>query len=338
MKRLHCWTYLGILNIIVAGIILAFSPSHALAKASPEKFYERYIGKSVDVDGYPLSQPYQCYDLWAQFVMDEYGTESPIVIGPSGCAEDIWYNFDGLGLDKFFKKVRGRPRDGDWVIYDWSENSSYSHVGMFREDNGDGTITILHQNYLGQPEVTQDRMTTNYIVGYIRPLIYSGDYEPLPSRGAESRDVPVSEESQDPDTETEPNPPDTKDDQVPVPAVRPVSVTVNGVPLTFDQPPIIANGRTMVPMRAIFEALETTVDWQVGKQTVTATKDETTIIITIGSSLAFVNGREHSLDVPPQLVNNRTLVPVRFISESLGAQVDWVISSQTVAINQKARD
>jgi len=409
MNNNKFWLKTGILNIFVVICVLASNPSSAMAGHSPEDFYERYIGKSVDVDGYPASQPYQCYDLWAQFVMDEYGTSEPIVIGPTGCAEDIWYNFDGLGLDKYFKKVKGSPRDGDWVIYDWSENSSYSHVAMFREDNGDGTITVLHQNYLGQPEVTQDAMTTNYIVGYIRPKIYDGDYDDeeevgdvtlsvsdteitvgetitfsFSATGAETFTIRIYKddtriESKDcgrrtyytrefsepgeyyayvkayndndsarsqevsfkvvPDAiETEPSPeitsdpPEVSGEEISSGA-RPVSVTVNGVPIAFDQPPIISNGRTLVPMRAIFEALETTVDWHVGKQMITAKKDDTTIMISIGSNLATVNEKEYRLDVPPQLINNRTLIPVRFISESLGAEVAWSIKTQTVLIS-----
>jgi hypothetical protein len=119
---------------------------------------------------------------------------------------------------------------------------------------------------------------------------------------------------------------------------RPISVTINGTPVVFDQYPVITGGRTMVPMRAIFEALETEVKWEVGKEMVTATKDDTTIVVKVGSNLATVNGREIPLEVPALMLNNRTLVPVRFISESLGAEVDWIIKTQTVSINQRFSD
>lgn len=84
-------------------------------------------------------------------------------------AKDIWNNFDGLGLSTYFTKVSGTPQDGDWVVYD---SAAFTHVGMFRWDNDDETITILHQNYLGQTKVTQDIFTKKNILGYLRPNIY----------------------------------------------------------------------------------------------------------------------------------------------------------------------
>lgn len=118
------------------------------------------------------------------------------------------------------------------------------------------------------------------------------------------------------------------------PEAKPITVTVNGTPVIFDQPPVIFKGRTMVPMRAIFEALGTQVNWDAEKQTVTATKGGITIMVQIGSQQATVNGAGKTLDVPAQIIKNRTMVPVRFISESLGAEVNWDAKSRTVTINQ----
>ena len=115
---------------------------------------------------------------------------------------------------------------------------------------------------------------------------------------------------------------------------KPIAVTVNGTTVVFDQPPVILKGRTMVPLRAILEALGTQVNWDAEKQTVTATKGAVTIIVEIGSKQATVNGAVKTLDVPALIIKNRTMVPVRFISESLGAEVNWDGKSQTVKINQ----
>jgi hypothetical protein len=90
----------------------------------------------------------------------------------------------------------------------------------------------------------------------------------------------------------------------------------------------------VAPLRAIFEALGVQVNWDDVKQTVTATKGSTTIIVKIGSTQATVNGETKNLDVPAQSINDRTMVPVRFISESLGARVNWAENSQTVTINE----
>lgn len=118
----------------------------------------------------------------------------------------------------------------------------------------------------------------------------------------------------------------------PPPALTPITVNINGTQLVSDQPPLIINNRTLVPLRTIFEALGAQVNWAGGTQTVTATRGTTTIIAKIGSIQAKVNGTEKTLDVPAQIINSRTFVPVRFISESLGAKVDWDGTTKTVTI------
>ncbi|WP_409228825.1 stalk domain-containing protein [Gudongella sp. SC589] len=104
---------------------------------------------------------------------------------------------------------------------------------------------------------------------------------------------------------------------------KPISIIVNGNEVTFDSPPIIEDGRTLVPLRAIFESLEADVQWDPIERKVTSTKGDTTIVLYIGNREAWVNGESVILDVPPSIVNGRTLVPVRFVSESFGGDVKW---------------
>ena len=112
-----------------------------------------------------------------------------------------------------------------------------------------------------------------------------------------------------------------------------ITVYVNDVRLQFDQPPIIENGRTLVPMRAIFEVLGCTVDWYAPTQTIFAVTEYGEVItLSIGDNLMTVKHDEVYLDVPPKLVNGRTLVPVRAISEALGAEVSWHGPSSSVFI------
>ena len=121
-------------------------------------------------------------------------------------------------------------------------------------------------------------------------------------------------------------------------AAEPVTVTLNGNPIEFDVPAQIINDRTMVPMRKIFESLGASVDWVEQQQGIIATKDSKIIVMKIGSDLMIVSDisagtqEEITLDVPPQIVGDRTLVPVRAISESLGVSVDWVAETQTVVL------
>ena len=112
-----------------------------------------------------------------------------------------------------------------------------------------------------------------------------------------------------------------------------IKVLVNGKSLTMDQPPVLVNDRTLVPVRAIFEALGAKVEWNNDTNTATGVLGSTTVEIQIENTVAKVNGKDVTLDVPAKLISDRTLVPVRFISESLGAKVDWNNDTQTVIIN-----
>jgi hypothetical protein len=113
-----------------------------------------------------------------------------------------------------------------------------------------------------------------------------------------------------------------------------ISVVLNGKPVVFDQPPVIVDNRTIAPIRAIFEAMGAQVFWNETERTVTVKNEMTTILVKIDNTQAYVNGAEKILDVPAQIINSRTLVPVRFISESLGATVGWSDTTRTVTITQ----
>ncbi len=112
-----------------------------------------------------------------------------------------------------------------------------------------------------------------------------------------------------------------------------IQVLVNDVPVVFDQPPIIKNDRTLVPLRAIFEALGAEVTWDETTRTVYSQKDDTTAALTIDSDKLVVNGTARPLDVPAVIINNRTLVPVRAVSEAFSCNVSWNGETRTVAIS-----
>ncbi|MBS4006921.1 MAG: hypothetical protein KGZ45_00605 [Clostridium sp.] len=115
-------------------------------------------------------------------------------------------------------------------------------------------------------------------------------------------------------------------------AASPIRVTVDGRELAMDVPPTVRNGRTLVPMRAIFEALGARVSWEAQTKKITGTRGTTVITLYIGRTSAIVNGRTVPLDVPPLIINGRTLVPTRFIAENLGAQVVWDSNNRLVTI------
>lgn len=113
-----------------------------------------------------------------------------------------------------------------------------------------------------------------------------------------------------------------------------INVTVDGEQVQFDVPPMIDNGRTLVPLRAIFERLGAEIAWDGATKTITATKDSTDVVLQIGNSTANVNGVNIELDVPAKIVNGRTLVPVRFVSEAMGSVVGWNGTTKTVEIRE----
>ena len=119
----------------------------------------------------------------------------------------------------------------------------------------------------------------------------------------------------------------------PVFAYKEISVYVNGKRLELDVPPQIIDGRTMVPMRAIFEELGASVYWNAEKKSIYAIKMDTEVFMGIDTTMFVVNKQTLPLDVPPTIIDGRTLVPIRAVSESFDAQVNWVSSTRTVYID-----
>ncbi len=116
---------------------------------------------------------------------------------------------------------------------------------------------------------------------------------------------------------------------------RNVTVTLNGQYLSFATPPVIQNERTLIPVRFLFECAGAEVNWEHETSSVTITYGDTTVKLKIGDDTAYVNGVSKKLDVAPQLINNKTLIPLRFISEELGFNVDWDGDGYTAIVNTK---
>lgn len=123
--------------------------------------------------------------------------------------------------------------------------------------------------------------------------------------------------------------------KTPAAASDEVTVVIDGVKQSYDVPPIIIEGRTMVPLRGIFEALGAEIEWNDETRTVTATKDGVEIVLTIGVKTATVNGQPKELDQAGVLMNGRTMVPARFIAEAMDADVIWDEDTKTVDIQSK---
>jgi len=111
-----------------------------------------------------------------------------------------------------------------------------------------------------------------------------------------------------------------------------IAVLLNGAALNFNVPPQMANGRVMVPVRAIFEAMGASVNWDETTLTATAKRGNTVVVMRIGSALPTVNGKIVPIDQPAMIQDGRTLAPLRFVAEAFGGRVDWDGPSRTARI------
>ncbi len=119
-------------------------------------------------------------------------------------------------------------------------------------------------------------------------------------------------------------------------------MTVNGVEKEIDPgrgtTPLLQNDRTLLPIRAVVEEMGGDVGWNEEAQMATLTLGEDTIRLTIGSTTAYLNDAAHTLDVAPIVVNDRTMLPIRFIAESFQFDVAWDGESQSVTITKQTGD
>lgn len=115
-----------------------------------------------------------------------------------------------------------------------------------------------------------------------------------------------------------------------------ILVRVNGEYVDFDQPPVIINDRTLVPVRMILEAMGVTVDWDAAARTVSASRDNISISMTVDTNIIYqtIDGKttEITTDVPAQIVGDRTMFPARAITQSFLANVDWDGATRTVIV------
>lgn len=115
-------------------------------------------------------------------------------------------------------------------------------------------------------------------------------------------------------------------------------MTVNGIQKEIDNmgtSPVIVNDRTLLPIRAVIEEIGGTVDWNGAAQEVTLTYGQDEIRLTIDSTTAYLNNAAQMLDTAPTIINDRTMLPIRFIAESFDFDVDWNGETQTVTITKE---
>ncbi|MBR8661697.1 N-acetylmuramoyl-L-alanine amidase family protein [Brevibacillus sp. NL20B1] len=115
---------------------------------------------------------------------------------------------------------------------------------------------------------------------------------------------------------------------------EPVNLMIDGQAVKPDVPPLIQNGRTLVPIRVIAEGLGADVKWDEAARTATIKRGVHNLVLTLDSTAAKVNGKQVKLDTPPVVRQQRMLLPIRFVAESLGVTVGWNASTRTVIANE----
>lgn len=115
-------------------------------------------------------------------------------------------------------------------------------------------------------------------------------------------------------------------------------IKVRGMNMKFDVPPVIKEGRTLIPVRAIMNGLKAQVEWDEKTKIVTITKDKKVVTLNLSTGEAKVNGEVIKLDVKPEIVCNRTFVPLRFIAQSLGEKVDYDKETGEINIGDKEKE
>lgn len=112
----------------------------------------------------------------------------------------------------------------------------------------------------------------------------------------------------------------------------PVLLQVDGAAVEADVPPVIVKERTLIPARAVFESMGADVTWDEAARLVEISMGATDVKLTIDSSTAFVNGANVEMEVPAMIINDRTMIPVRFVAEALSCGIDWDGQTRTVIL------
>lgn len=116
-------------------------------------------------------------------------------------------------------------------------------------------------------------------------------------------------------------------------AASPITINIDGKTVSSDTAPVVESGTTLVPVRVITENLGASVSWNSVKNQATVNTAAYTIVFTIGSKAYTVNGATKTLEVAPKIINGRTMIPIRALAESIGADVGYIASTNTAVIN-----
>ncbi|MDO4540827.1 MAG: copper amine oxidase N-terminal domain-containing protein [Syntrophomonadaceae bacterium] len=248
----------------------------------------------------------------------------------------MWGNYVGRAYNAAGQLITSKNASGETVVSRVAANQVYYHniasgeTKLITNNDVNNLQPTVWENYIawaqtynGVPEImlldmntTTTTRLTNSDFNDVKPVIDHGCLTYITIRGINS-DLYVEylEASSAPVSEA-------------------IPVYINGVKLTTDQDAYIKNNRTMVPMRAIFEALGAEVQWNQIPRSVNGTKGEATVLLYIDQTTAYINGQAVTLDAAAEIVpaTARTMVPLRFVGEALGCTMNWDEQARTVYV------
>ncbi|MCQ2559593.1 MAG: copper amine oxidase N-terminal domain-containing protein [Clostridia bacterium] len=313
-KQQRC--FLVIVGLLVLTLVLTILPQGSFAS---ENMAQSFIkeAKAILKVNYETHKKYFSYDnTWKIF--NRY----------------YLYDIDKNGVPELLVQEGSCEADFVMVVYKYANNklvkigkisSGHSSFYTYPEANG----IILHMCHMGGEQITIYSIVNNSIKkeqvfdGYFpdSPYVYYGAEQEYKPYVEGSRAVPwayVNDYS-------------LLNDYFNMDANSEIKVYICGGRVKFDVSPVVESGRILVPVRAIFEeALSGTVTWNEATDTVLINRYDDNISITVGSKTALVNNVKHTLDVPARKINNRVLVPLRFVGEQLGRHVEWVKETKEV--------
>lgn len=232
-------------------------------------------------------------------------------------------------------------KEGEWHNYQFTTKKQDNGVLASLVIDGDVVFSYLDES---DKKLTISGLFTLY--NYTRPLPeaaielkeFEGKITEVEAPKKENETAEATENEEPATTDAPQEKPATNKDEAPKYEVIPaddVKIFVNGKELVTDVKPVIVRDRTLVPMRAIFEAMGANVEWDGETRTVTGTKRMFSVKLMINESTGIFQGAPQALDVPPMIINDRTMVPVRVCAEGLNANVEWDGEARTISITDK---
>ncbi len=221
----------------------------------------------------------------------------------------------------------------DWVIQNGLSIGTNSYTFKDRSTHSEYWLRTPTHDYASSVySIAYGRlnsMANAYRANGIRPALHVRPG--LAVSGSGTNDNPyIIDTSTDPsgiDTPTAPTPPAAGSDDV--------HIYIDGQKQAFADQPVIVEGRTLLPMRDLFQALGAVVGWDGVTSTAIGSRDGIEVRIPIGSTTPTINGKPTTIQVPAQLINNRTYIPLRFVGEALGDDVKWEGETRSVIITKK---